>query len=414
MNDTALNNEYNENRIAANKSVAFFILEISAFILDITGIFYVEKRTFIIQFSVYIVSFIIIQILGRVPAIASNKKTKYVIMFFTFIITLVTLVLLNFFAILVLCYPMIIAFNYHSSKIPHFTFASTIICAMLWPILGWYFNFWQPGFFVFLLDAIDPGIINGTPLEVYRVVFLPDVFRVFLYISLPQVGFAGVFGIIMLISNKINQKNYIDKINELRESRDSILAGMADVIESRDYNTGGHVKRTSEVVKLLVKSMNLDEQFAECIIITAPMHDIGKIAIADSILNKPGKYTPEEYEIIKEHTSKSIGIFQNILVSLKDEQLITVAKNIALYHHEHYDGKGYPCGLNGEEIPLEARIMAIADVYDALVSKRCYKETMSHEQAYAIIKESMGSHFDPNLFVYFDKAYDDIVKYYSD
>ena len=165
---------------------------------------------------------------------------------------------------------------------------------------------------------------------------------------------------------------------------------------------------------MLINGLSLDEPYRECIIKAAPLHDLGKIAIPDNILNKPGRLTEEEFEYIKIHPQKGYDIVDTIFSGLDDKRLLEVSENIALYHHEKYDGSGYPKGLKGEEIPLEARIMAIADVYDALVSKRVYKKPMPHEEAYKVIKDSMGTHFDPSLEACFDKAFPEICRYYSD
>ena len=127
------------------------------------------------------------------------------------------------------------------------------------------------------------------------------------------------------------------------------------------------------------------------------MHDLGKIAIDDAVLRKPGKYTDAEYAEMKRHPAEGAKIVENILNGVEDESFVQIAKNIALYHHEKWNGKGYPTGLSGTDIPIEARIMALADVFDALVSKRCYKEAFSYDRAFAIIEESLGEHFDPEL-----------------
>ena len=127
------------------------------------------------------------------------------------------------------------------------------------------------------------------------------------------------------------------------------------------------------------------------------MHDLGKIAIDDAVLRKPGKYTDEEFSQMKKHAEEGAKIVENILQGVEDDSFVQIAKNIAHYHHEKWNGKGYPLGLAGENIPIEARIMALADVFDALVSKRCYKEAFSYDKAFCIIEESLGEHFDPEL-----------------
>lgn len=141
----------------------------------------------------------------------------------------------------------------------------------------------------------------------------------------------------------------------------------------------------------------MNRETAIRIIKAAPLHDFGKIAIPDSILNKPGTFAPEEYEVMKLHAQKGAGIVARILQNSDDLQFTNIAVNVAHYHHERWDGTGYPCGLAQEEIPLEARIMALADVVDALMSKRIYKEQFGFDKAFNIVEESSGSHFDPSL-----------------
>ena len=143
------------------------------------------------------------------------------------------------------------------------------------------------------------------------------------------------------------------------------------------------------------------------------MHDLGKIAVDDAILRKPGKFTPEEFEQMKKHAAEGARIVSIVLESIDDEKFKKIAENVAHYHHERVDGSGYPEGLKGNEIPMEAKIMAIADVYDALVSKRVYKDKMSFEQADKIIMEGMGKQFDKILEPYYVAARSELEAYYS-
>ena len=150
----------------------------------------------------------------------------------------------------------------------------------------------------------------------------------------------------------------------------------------------------------------LTDIFVEDVVRSAPLHDIGKIQVPDAILNKPGRLTSDEFEIIKTHTTAGKEIITSAInmVSEEDSGYLYEARNLAYCHHEKWNGSGYPQGLKGEEIPLSARIMAVADVFDALVSKRSYKEPFSFEEAINIIKESSGSHFDPKIVEAFLKA----------
>lgn len=220
--------------------------------------------------------------------------------------------------------------------------------------------------------------------------------------------------------NRDLEKNVALKTKRLEQIQNDITVGMASIVENRDANTGGHIRRTSEIVRIFVRSLmkdgdlpEIDESFAGCIIRSAPLHDFGKIAISDAILNKPGKYTPEEYEEMKKHPTFGADIVERILQNSEDTEFKRIAKNIAHYHHEKWDGSGYPKGLKGTEIPIEARIMALADVFDALVSKRVYKEKFSFDEALKIIKDSCGSHFDPFLCEKFLSCKDELCAFCS-
>lgn len=214
-----------------------------------------------------------------------------------------------------------------------------------------------------------------------------------------------------------------EKTAHIQEMHDNLVLSMATMVESRDNSTGGHIRRTSEGVRLLIDAMKgmpqppagypMNEEFCRNLIKAAPMHDLGKIAVDDAILRKPGRFTPEEYEIMKTHAAEGARIVHEILKSTDDESFKVIAENVAHYHHERWDGSGYPDKRKGDKIPPEARIMAVADVYDALVSKRVYKESMSFEKADAIIMEGMGSQFDPALEPVYLAAKPKLESYYS-
>lgn len=222
--------------------------------------------------------------------------------------------------------------------------------------------------------------------------------------------------------------NYSDNLEkEVREQtahinrmQDKIVLGMADMVENRDNNTGGHIKRTSEVVRIFTNELILHSseydftnEFLEYVVKAAPMHDLGKIAVDDSVLRKPGKYTPEEFNEMKKHSEKGAEIVTHILEGVNDENFVDIARNVAHYHHEKWNGEGYPQQLSGVGIPVEARIMALADVFDALVSKRCYKDKMDYDRAFRIIEESLGTHFDPGLGSVFLKCRPQLEAFYD-
>ena len=184
-----------------------------------------------------------------------------------------------------------------------------------------------------------------------------------------------------------------------------MISGLANLIETRDSETGGHVYRTSAYIKLLAECAKkdgiypnqVDERFITLLVTLAPMHDIGKITVPDYILKKPGRLSEEEYIQMKHHTDAGGGVVRDVLNGVTDEDYIKFASDIATFHHERWDGTGYPMRLKGEDIPLSARFMALADVYDALISKRYYKGSLTPEESLDIIEQESGTHFDPNL-----------------
>lgn len=218
----------------------------------------------------------------------------------------------------------------------------------------------------------------------------------------------------------LEQTQEIKKQTEqLVSMQEDVIEGMATLIESRDGNTGEHVRNTKKYVTMIVSYMyrhhmfeqEIDDVFVEQIGNAAALHDIGKIQISDTILSKPGKFTPEEYEIMKSHSRLGGEIVGKILGESADDKLIQISKDVVNYHHEKWDGTGYPAGLKGEEIPLSARIMAVADVFDALVSRRVYKDSMSMEQAFEILRQDAGKHFDPQIIEIFLGLQDEIKEF---
>jgi len=191
----------------------------------------------------------------------------------------------------------------------------------------------------------------------------------------------------------------------VRDLHNATISVIADVVESRDKVTGGHIERTQAYLDILVNALvgagiyenEISNWDISLLLPSAQLHDVGKINVSDLVLNKPAKLTDEEFDFIKHHCAEGERIINEIIGKTKDDGFLLHAKKFAGYHHEKWDGAGYPRGLKGEEIPLEGRIMAIADVYDALVSERPYKKPFTHEQAVEIIKEGSGAHFDPKI-----------------
>lgn len=208
-----------------------------------------------------------------------------------------------------------------------------------------------------------------------------------------------------LVRARVRTHLSLVRIEELQESRLAIVRCLGHAAEFKDNETGLHVIRMSNYSHIIAKAYGLSDEKADMLLHAAPMHDIGKIGIPDHILLKNGKLDDEEWAIMRKHPE-----FGAQIIGEHSSQLLKLARSIALTHHEKWDGSGYPKGLKGEEIPLEARIVAIADVYDALTSKRPYKDAWPTEKAVACIEENSGSHFDPQLVTLFKQNLDAIKK----
>ncbi len=228
-----------------------------------------------------------------------------------------------------------------------------------------------------------------------------------------------------------NQNEYLEqevarRTREVSAIQDVTILALASLAETRDSDTGNHIRRTQFYVKALAQHLQHHPRFSPyltdaniaMLYKSAPLHDIGKVGIPDRILLKPGRLTPEEFEIMKTHTTLGHDAITHAEVSLgSNVDFLRMAKEIALFHQEKWDGSGYPEGLSGENIPIPARLMALADVYDALISRRVYKEGMSHEAATAIILEGRGRHFDPDIvdaFIALQDDFRDIAARYAD
>ena len=222
-----------------------------------------------------------------------------------------------------------------------------------------------------------------------------------------------------MTKNQAEQMRSIRKLSESTEKlQEGLIITMADLVESRDSDTGAHVQKTAAYAKIIVEGLKkkgyyeqkITPKFMSDVVRSAPLHDVGKINIPDEVLNKPGKLTDEEYEIMKTHTTAGKKILEKAISTVEGDNYLKEARNMAAYHHERWDGKGYPEGMHGEVIPLSARIMAVADVFDALSSPRVYKPAFPIEKALAIIEEGKGTQFDPKCVEVFMDAVPEVTE----
>ncbi len=208
------------------------------------------------------------------------------------------------------------------------------------------------------------------------------------------------------------------QVKEISESQMATIFALAKLSESRDDDTGKHQERVQALCRILCSQLTwdkeykiwIDDYFINNLIYASPLHYIGKVAIPDCILLKPGRHTQEEFKIMKTHTTLGADTLRQVRMKYPNNSFITMGIEIANFHHERWDGKGYPEGLLGEKIPLCARIMAVVDVYDALRAKRCYKEPLSHEESCNIIIKESGAQFDPGIVKAFSEIQDNFRK----
>ena len=231
---------------------------------------------------------------------------------------------------------------------------------------------------------------------------------------------------LLIVQQKKDLKDYADNLEmkvrkktmEVFNLQTAVLATVSDLVEFRDKLTGGHIERTQLYLQALIDKMTKDGIYAsemstwdmDFILPSAQLHDVGKIAISDNILNKPARLDIDEFEIMKTHVEVGVDAIEHIMSETTEHAFLHHALLIAGTHHEKWDGSGYPVGLKGQDIPIEGRLMAIADVFDALISERPYKKAFTHEEACKIIEEGAGTHFDPVLVDAFRKVKDAFAK----
>ena len=254
------------------------------------------------------------------------------------------------------------------------------------------------------------GVIMSIAVSL-TVMILQSIFPEILITSIVPAAF--ILGFYLLMEDpsyrRLEKHNY------------EMISGFSTLVENKDDSTGGHILRTKQYVEIILNQLQnekkyrniISRDFVKNMLNAAPMHDIGKISTPDVILQKPGKLTPEEYEIMKQHAPRGGEIIMETFSRLDNTEFLKTAYYVARYHHEKWNGNGYPEGLDGEKIPLCARIMAIADVFDAVSAKRCYRDAMPIDQCFQIIEKGRGTDFDPDFVDVFLGAKEEIIKVYS-
>ena len=378
----AKRNEADANNTSAKVMFITLLMLTFAYILNIVGIFIIPQRLMTITYLIAAVSLMIPVLIHRIVG-ANNSILKYLYVFCSSIFIFAITTTLTYHVVLVYVFPIAIAEIYFNHHLTICSIIISLIVTAAGQILAFALQSWP--------DANFPTWQETIMFSVVPRFLMLFCMSILLHLLAKRTT--------RLLSEQISDSEQIVALHQ------DMVFGFATLVENRDENTGGHVKRTSRYVELLANEMAkrglykdiINEEFVKNLTMAAPMHDIGKIAVPDSILQKPGKLTPEEFETMKTHTVKGGQIIQQTFGHVGSEQYRQMAYNVARFHHEKWNGMGYPDKLAGDNIPLCSRIMAVADVFDAVSQKRCYRDAMPLDECFAIIQNGRGTDFDPQI-----------------
>ena len=377
-----IENEKQANHVVSKVMRITLLIFTFIYLLDVIGIFVVNMKIMTIA---YVGSAVLLLLPTLLVNLLKQNKVyiKYINVIAATAFTTLLSITLTYHVVVIYVYPIAIASLYFSRQLNILATALTVVGVSIGQLLAFYMDTLQDDNFL----TLDYVLLFGI---------LPR--------ALVLIAIAAIFT--MLSSRTANLLiTLLRKEEELSHSHNEMVMGFATLVENKDGSTGGHIKRTSTYVKLLAEELRnrgiyreeLTDDYLENLYRAAPMHDIGKIAVPDVVLQKPGKLTDEEFKMIQKHTVKGGDIIRETFGHLENEDYTQMAYEVARHHHEKWNGNGYPDGLKRKEIPLCARIMAIADVFDAVSEKRCYRDAMPLEKCFEIIAEGSGQAFEPLL-----------------
>ena len=428
---------YEEAEIRANRFNftfvgALIILDLMIFGLNLLGIFTISLEIMLPAFIISIVLFAVPLIvwlfydviLKKPRTLLKWKECKYLIYVPVYFALMIVDIMLSQHAVMLIVIPPLMAAQYRFIRRDWFLIVITTVITI--PLIMY-------GSYIFgladrnlLKDIAEEDLTNiSVRLQSLTPKRIGDLF---LHHCMPRILAIAAIDFLMAAIVQRNvamldrqaalNKEVYEQSEKNSRLQTAVIEDLASVIETRDIGTGEHVRRTKKYVSIICNRLSKEEKYKDIltketidkIINAAPMHDIGKIAVSDTILLKPGKLTKEEFAAMQVHTTKGGEMVKTFFESFDDNSFYREAYNIAMYHHEKWDGSGYPENLKGEQIPLAARIMAIADVFDALVSPRVYKEPIPAEEAFQIIIDEAGTHFDPDLVKVLITIKDEIIE----
>ena len=424
--------ESNANRFNIICLTLLAVLSALVIVCNEFGLFKVERKVVIYSMIPTVICFLLPLIVFLIND-KIIKKEHSVLEYRNFKILLITVaylgitlvcISLSFHAILLMTVPSLILAQYRQSKK---MFVVTIILTVILVPISTYGSFF--------FGSTDRNFIKGMLTDEEAKLFANRVkiatasrmIELFTHYVLPRlISIISIETLVYGITKRngrllTRQKELSQQVNDEMERMNAMQGRVIDVlatlIETRDVGTGEHVIRTSRYVGMLARELRKDEKYKDVLTddeikmlqSAAPLHDVGKIAVSDTILLKPGKLTKDEFEIMKTHTVKGKKMIESIFSGIENSALLKIAEDIAVSHHEKWDGTGYPHGLKGEEIPLSARIMAVADVFDALVSVRVYKAPISPDAAIETMMAESGKHFDPDIMQVVERIRDEFI-----
>ena len=357
-------------------------------LLNITGVFTIAPLPLYLTTVISVFNFILPTLFYNILKIHSTK-IRYFILAIVVIQSGLQYAALSYHTIIMLVFPLIMACLYNEKKYVIYTAILTMPMIVISHLAAFYLKIVPDEPLVTLKGTVLYGIVPRT-IEIFAVIIL-----------------------CYIISDRIEKlvNTLASKNRELYEDQENLILAVSQIIENKSENTGQHVKRVSEYTEVLCKCLGFNDEDSWKISLAAMMHDVGKLMIPESILEKPGKLTAEEFEIVKKHTQ-----YGKQMLETSPGELFKLSTDIAYNHHEKWDGTGYR-GIKGEDIPICARCVALADVFDALVSRRAYKEPWPPEKAYEEIVSQRGKQFDPAVVDAFVQNFDkfmDIMKCYPD
>lgn len=359
------------------------IVYLITFVLNLAGVFTIEQELMSKAFFPSVAIYIIVQVVSRVISL-SDKRIKYFILTCTIVLFTITGVYLTYHVILITLLPFLYATLYSSKKVMWYVYTLTVLSTCVIVYGGYYFGLCDANMVLLTAKDIEDTVQNGF--IIFTQANENTGMTLLLFFVLPR---CLVSVAIMFVCNSI-----VEIVNSSHRKTEEMflqtVAALSDAVDAKDRYTSGHSKRVAEYARKLAVRLGKSKEEQDEIYRAGLLHDVGKIRIPEDIINKPGKLTDEEFNTIKIHPLTGY----NILRRISEDSTIAVA---AKYHHERYDGKGYPNGLKGEEIPETARILGVADSYDAMASNRSYREALPQNVVRSEIEKGRGTQFDPKI-----------------